>query len=284
MVMSIPFLAGAAAMIFSILNASITQSTTAVDARHRVWKLRDPSAPTAKVVSPAYDATHPLALSQLAKSTSGMISGTVQDTASVYIGFGNQRNCASKAALIARTWDHRNYQGFAGDAPHFDVLKAMAIDGWEDIKSLTQLTDLSLDLLKDALSGLTDSALDAINDGTNGLDEIAKQIEEEKQKILEAIEKLEQELEKLQNTLEGLERDLDKLTDDLDKALDEEKRLRDLGLPIPDELQKTISSLKGAINDLKKKISDVKNDIAGVRESIGHQKELLDTLLSGPNL
>lgn len=282
MVMSLPFLAGMAAMIFSILNVSIIQSTTAINARLLVWQLRDQTASNSGVDRPSFDTTNPLALADLANPKAGMVAGTVQQTAAVYVGFGNDREGASPAALISRTWDYRNYQRFEGDAPHFPILADMAIAGWENLESLGQLTDLSLDMFKNALSGLAEKALGAVNQGQDDLDESLEKLKEERKKLVDAINKLKAKLKGLQDKLKGLHDSLKTAKDQLAKALKEQARLVGLGLPIPKTLKDTITTRQELVTTLDRQITELTGQITDLEDSIGKHEQLLSSIGADP--
>jgi hypothetical protein len=152
MVMSLPFLAGMAAFIFSICIVSLAKTTTVHQARWKVWQMRtDPESQSDDVENEKFSPTNPLSAFDIGRrnTESGRISGETSTDVQIYHALGADRTTTAEVHLLTRTWDYRDVPDFESPGPHIGVLAAMGgidLGPFRELGSLTSLSIESLDL------------------------------------------------------------------------------------------------------------------------------------------
>lgn len=127
MVLSLPFLVGISAMIFSLGWTTLYRSVAVTQARQHVWELRaDPTQSSPKLKGKRHTSTTALSASNL-NPLSGSLYGEVEHEIDLYVGFG-RATPKGRSCVVANTWDHKALGGdFNGNGPHYRVLGRMGL-------------------------------------------------------------------------------------------------------------------------------------------------------------
>jgi len=242
LVLCLPFLVGALAVIFTLASAGLTKSQSAVTARHNAWRERNnewEDSPTYTETNSSVAGTGALgvilALGPGYATNAGLLEGN--DSRSVAVahpGYESQSlTTDANHFVLGGAWDHRRVPSTdRGRLVPSNLFTSLPFDGMPDMSGFVDL--LSADLIANVGSLLDGSdVLDAL---TQGKADAVKKIAELKEKI----EDLKKKIDELKNAdppdwgqIQDLQQDIQELYKQISEIQDAMGELDNFGDQLP---------------------------------------------------
>ncbi len=193
-VMGVPFLIAMGAAIIAVAYSGLNRTTTAVEARHATWKLRDltltPDSNFQRKSTKAMDLPFGEILSDMravltggdATGTynDGQVAGDVEKQFVTFRWLGGSKKTKSRAAVLTDNWDYTNSQmaTFSNrrDSLHVDVFKPVIGPMTVPMDVVAKLVTLDVKGLINIVKSPEEKAAEKkANDRKNEQDELMKQ-------------------------------------------------------------------------------------------------------------